>query len=194
MHQQLEALEARHHDLENRNRCYRRAGFAGLALALALGATAAVAPGFCDTVRAERLILTDADGRERMRIDAYNGEQATLQLFDTNGRELAGLEWQHGLRFEFKDQSGSAASTFRVDGDGRAFFEQRLRTTPTPVNKNGPGGECDQHGGTIPSPQPPIGPRSPKDYRKSTPGEPTPPGGHGGPPVPPASGEASGPG
>lgn len=160
MQDRIATLEARLAELEGRGRRTRRFAAAGIALALLLGTTAAVTPSLCDTVRAERFILTDADGRERMRINAYGGDTATLQLYDSHGRELAGLSWQNGMRFDFKDRAGVSASALRVDPDGRAYFEQRLQSAHPPAGKAGPGGECDhQYHAPNPVPREISGPR-----------------------------------
>ena len=160
MEDRLTALQARLTELEGRARRGRRYAAAGIALALLLGTTAAVAPSLCDTVRAERFVLTDADGRERLRINAYGSETATLQLFDPSGRELAGLAWANGVRFDFKDRAGVSASALRIDADGRAYFEQRLQSAQPVAAKPGPGGECDhQYRGPGPAPGELTGPR-----------------------------------
>jgi hypothetical protein len=133
MNDQLIALGTRLEGLERQNRHYRRFGAALLALSLGLGTTAAVGPAICETVSAERFILTDASGHERMRLNAYGGDSASMQLFDANGRELSALAWNDGVRFEFKDREGAAGSTLRIDNDGRAYFEQRLGSTAPPA-------------------------------------------------------------
>lgn len=90
MSQDMHDLTARLERLERENRRVKRVAFSLAGLGLLLGLAGAAAPALCDVVMAERLVLRDPTGHQRIVADAYTGSP-TLTLYAENGRTLARL-------------------------------------------------------------------------------------------------------
>lgn len=110
--------------LESQNRGLRRLAAASLGLTALglLGAAAAV----CDSVSAERFVLRDARGRERVRLTAYEtGGPPRLVFLDDEGKEVFGMgvcEQGRGFIEVVSNDRSMARSNFAVV-DGRAVLE-----------------------------------------------------------------------
>lgn len=84
-------LVARVAALELQNRRLRRMGTALLAGGLFLGLSAFVAPLVCDTITAERLVIRDSQGKQRLVLDAYATPDPTVTFKDRKGKDSARL-------------------------------------------------------------------------------------------------------
>ena len=110
--------------LENHNRRWKRWTTASLCLTGlgVLGAAATV----CDSVSAERFVLRDTRGRERVRLSAYEtGGPPRLAFHDQQGKEVFALGvGEDGRGFlEVLGASDHAARSLFSVVDGRAVLE-----------------------------------------------------------------------
>lgn len=112
---ELTQLTQRLEKLERQNRIFKVAGL-GLAGLLAVAGTVAFRGPkvmVCDTVSAERFVLHDGRGNQRMIINAYNSEPS-LQLRNRTGKTVAsfGVDDKKGEPFlTFFDANGEAKGT-----------------------------------------------------------------------------------
>ncbi len=126
-------LTARLERLERENRRTRRLG---RPLAAAGGLLGLAAPAPCDTVFAERLVLRDTAGRQRIVADAYSGAPA-LSLFSGEGRVLAriGVGQDGDACLTFFDRAGDPKGTWK----GEAHDAARPETRPDGHRETGAG-------------------------------------------------------
>jgi hypothetical protein len=129
----LRDVSARLETLERENRRLKRFGLAALgALGVLSLASFAAAPLVCDVLYCERLVIRDARGGQRVKIDAYNTETPGFELYDRDGKSRAKL---------YLDNEGEAFLTV-YDAKGKVKANHALGvmhetspTTPTPVDK-----------------------------------------------------------
>ncbi len=131
MHTDLE-LQDRLTRLEQSSRRFKRWTAASLCLAGlgVLGAAAAV----CDSVSAERFVLRDARGQERMRLTAYEtGGPPRMAFHDQHGKEIFALGvGEDGRGFlEVLGAKGPAARSIFSVVDGRAILEPAQAGDPS---------------------------------------------------------------
>ena len=121
--QQVHDLLARMDHLERQNRSLKRWGMAALVFGVVgvLGSAAAV----CDSVSAERFLVRDSRGKERVRLTAYEtGGVPKLSFLNDKGQVVFSLgvcEKNTGY-IEVTGANGLARSAFSVQ-DGRAVLE-----------------------------------------------------------------------
>ncbi len=117
LHQRLSALER-----QNRRLRGWTLASAGLALAGVLGAAATV----CDVVSAERFVLRDARGHERVRLTAYEtGGPPQLAFLNEKGKEIfkLGVSEQGQGFLEVQNADGKPARSHFAVVDGCAVLE-----------------------------------------------------------------------
>ncbi|MBK8178029.1 MAG: hypothetical protein IPK67_03860 [Planctomycetes bacterium] len=134
--QQAQELLARLDRLERENRKWKRLGVAALALASvgALGSALTV----CDSVSAERFIVRDSSGKERVRLTAYEtGGIPKLSFMNDRGQTVFSLgvcEKNKGY-IEVNGANGLARSAFTVQ-DGRAILDP-VNPAKSPEDRTG---------------------------------------------------------
>lgn len=134
--QTAQDLLARMDRLERESRKWKRVGIAALALASVgvLGSALTV----CDSVSAERFIVRDARGKERVRLTAYEtGGIPKLSFLNDKGQTVFSLgvcEANKGY-IEVQGANGLARSAFTVQ-DGRAVLDP-VATTKSPQEGSG---------------------------------------------------------
>ena len=114
----LHDVNARLERLERENRRLKRwAGVACGGFAL-LGLAGAAAPAICDVVSAERLVLRDNGGRQRLVVDAYQTDSPTLVLQTREGKTLArlGIDERGEAYFNLYDKQGGAKAAWSSGG------------------------------------------------------------------------------
>jgi hypothetical protein len=121
--QQAAELLSRLDRLERENRKWKRVGVAALALAAvgALGSAFTV----CDSVSAERFIVRDSRGKERVRLTAYEtGGIPKLSFLNDKGQTVfsLGVCGENKGYIEVQGANGLARSAFAVQ-DGRAILD-----------------------------------------------------------------------
>jgi hypothetical protein len=124
--------------LESQNRGLRRLAAASLGLT-ALGLLVAAA-AVCDSVSAERFVLRDSRGRERVRLTAYEtGGPPRLTFLDEEGKEVFGMgvcEQGRGFIEVVSSDRSAARSNFAVV-DGRAVLEPALGSASVKSDRAG---------------------------------------------------------
>ncbi len=121
MQHQLSEVNVRLDRLERENRRLKRTGgFLAGGLVLA-GLAAFAAPTVCDVVYAERLVLRDTSGRQRLVMDAYKSESPTIMWHDKDGKAVAkfGLSTEGIASLEYFDKQGGAKSSYRFSPEGQ---------------------------------------------------------------------------
>lgn len=121
MQKQLSEVNVRLERLEEENRRLKRTGgFLAGGLVLA-GLAAFAAPTVCDVVYAERLVLRDTSGRQRLVMDAYKSEAPSIVWNDKDGKALAklGLSAEGVASLEYFDKQGASKSSYRFTPDGQ---------------------------------------------------------------------------
>ncbi|MFN0009963.1 MAG: hypothetical protein ACKVXR_18880 [Planctomycetota bacterium] len=112
----MESVELLHRieRLERSNRKLRRASIAIAASGLLLGLAGMGAPGLCDTLYAERLVLHDPSGNQRIVADAYPGAP-TFSVLSREGRALAriGVAQDGEPYLTFFDPKGAEKGTWK---------------------------------------------------------------------------------
>lgn len=104
--------------LERDNRRLKFVG-TGLALALATFSLTSAATSFCKTVWAERLVLQDSSGNDRLTMDAYSSATPSITMKDATGQSVARLSWKDGIAIEMLDATGASKACTRIDRDGK---------------------------------------------------------------------------
>lgn len=121
--QHVQDLLARMDRLERQNRSLKRWGMAAAVLG-GVGMLASAA-AVCDSVSAERFVVRDSRGKERVRLTAYEtGGVPKLSFLDDKGKTVFSLgvcEKNSGY-IEVTGSNGLARSAFSVQ-DGRAVLE-----------------------------------------------------------------------
>jgi len=132
----MESVELLHRieRLERSNRKLRRTSIAVASAGLLLGLAGMAAPGLCDTLYAERLVLHDPSGSQRIVADAYGGAP-TFSVLSKEGRALARI----GVA-----QDGEPYLTFfDAKGAEKGTWKGAIPTQPRPETKavppSGPG-------------------------------------------------------
>ena len=111
-------IESRIAQLEKQNR--RLKVWGGVLGAFALAATLmSASTAMCKTVWAERLVLRDSSGRDRLMMDAYTGGTPTITMRDEHGKSVARLSWQDGVSMDLLDKNGKIRASMKVDKQGR---------------------------------------------------------------------------
>ena len=105
-------LHARIERLERQNRKLVRYG-AGVLGTLGLITLASAAAPLCKTLRAERFVLEDSRGTQRMVFDAYSTPKPTVTLLDAEGDKAARLHVGEGgsIDLEVFMEDGSSSRT-----------------------------------------------------------------------------------
>ena len=129
MEPQPASLLARIERLERSNRKLRRASIAIASAGLLLGLAGMAAPALCDTLYAERLVLHDPSGSQRIVADAYGGAP-TLSVLSKEGRALAkiGVGQDGEPYLTFFDSKGAEKGTWK----GSIPTQARPETKPVP--------------------------------------------------------------
>lgn len=122
MTQHTDDLAVRLERLERENRRLKRVG-GGLIAAVAAVGLMSAGSAFCKTVWAERLVLRDASGRDRLMMDAYGGAPS-ITMQDEQGRSVARFSWQEGVAMELPGCDGKPATRVKVDKDGKVSTER----------------------------------------------------------------------
>lgn len=135
--QQVQALLVRMETLERQNRSLKRWALAALAFT-GIGILASAA-AVCDSVSAERFLVHDSRGRERVRLTAYEtGGVPKLSFLDDKGKTVFSLgvcEKNCGY-IEVSGANGLARSAFKVE-DGRAVLEPVAKAAASAETKAG---------------------------------------------------------
>ena len=103
--------------LEKENRRLKRIG-GGLAIFLGAVGLMGASTAFCKTVWAERLVLRDSSGRDRLMMDAYSGAPA-ITMQDEKGRSVARFSWERGVAMEVLNGDGECAARVHMDEQGK---------------------------------------------------------------------------
>ncbi len=130
MQNQLSQVLERLERLEKQNRRLKRAA-AVLAAGIGLtGLAAFAAPAVCDVVYAERLVLRDTSGKQRLVMDAYKSEAPTITWHEKDGRALAKLciNADGVASIDYFDKQG-ASKSYRFSPDGKP--EAKTDAVPT---------------------------------------------------------------
>ena len=100
--------------LERSNRKLRRASIAIASAGLLLGLAGMAAPALCDTLYAERLVLRDPSGSQRIVADAYGGVPS-FSVLSKEGRALAriGVAQDGEPYLTFYDAKGGEKGTWK---------------------------------------------------------------------------------
>jgi hypothetical protein len=135
--QHVQDLLSRMETLERQNRSLKRWAFAALAFT-SIGILASAA-AVCDSVSAERFLVRDSRGKERVRLTAYEtGGVPKLSFFDDKGKTVFSLgvcEKNSGY-IEVNGANGLARSAFKVQ-DGCAVLEPVSKSTSSGEPKVG---------------------------------------------------------
>ena len=119
-------------EVENR-RLKRTAGLFGALglLGLALGAAA---PVLCDVVSAERFVLRDENGRQRITFDAYHTGTPAVSFLDKRGKPLAkfAVDDEGVATLNLFDKAGASSSTYRIAPDGAKAETKTAQTGSQP--------------------------------------------------------------
>ena len=118
MREHANDITARLDRLERENRRLKRVG-GGLAIAVAALGLMSAASGFCKTVWAERLVLRDSSGNDRLMMDAYSSGVPSITMRDGNGKSVARLSWKDGIQVDMLDAKGSTRACTRIDREGK---------------------------------------------------------------------------
>jgi hypothetical protein len=122
MQNQLFEMNERLERLERANRRLKRtAGLLAGGVALT-GLAAFAAPAVCDVVYAERLVLRDTSGKQRLVMDAYKSEAPTITWHEKDGRALAKLciNTDGVASIDYFDKQGGSTKSYRFSPDGKA--------------------------------------------------------------------------
>jgi hypothetical protein len=119
MNEHSTSLAARLEKLEQENRRMKRVGGALLGAIGVVALCGAAAPAFCKTVWAERLVLRDSSGRDRMTMDAYSSSTPSITMRDAKGESVVRLSWKDGVLMDMLDAKGKSAATVKIDREGR---------------------------------------------------------------------------
>ncbi len=135
--QQVHDLFVRLDRLERENRNLKRWGLAALAFVGVgvLGAAATV----CDSVFAERFIVRDTRGNERVRLTAYEtGGTPKLTFLNEKGQAVfsLGVSDKNTGYIEVSGTNGPVRSALAVQ-DGRAVLEPVAKAEPSGESKAG---------------------------------------------------------
>lgn len=124
-------LESRLARLEQQNRRLKRGGLALGALTLVVG-LASAASVVCKTVWAERFVLKDARGRERLVLDAYQESAPTISFHDARGRQIAKLsvDDEGEAVLEVRGSDLGERATLRLSETGSPFLDFGKQSTP----------------------------------------------------------------
>jgi hypothetical protein len=108
------ALLDRIERLERSSRGVRRTSFAIAVGGLFLGLAGMAAPSLCDTLYAERLVLRDPSGKQRIVADAYGGAP-TFSVLSKEGRAVArlGVAQDGDPYLTFFDPRGAETGTWK---------------------------------------------------------------------------------
>jgi hypothetical protein len=100
--------------LESSNRKLRRVSIGIASAGLLFGLAGMAAPALCDTLYAERLVLHDPSGSQRIVADAYAGAP-TFSVLSKEGRALAriGVAQDGEPYLTFFDAKGSEKGTWK---------------------------------------------------------------------------------
>lgn len=132
----MESVELLHRieRLENSNRKLRRTSIAIASAGLLLGLAGMAAPGLCDTLYAERLVLHDPSGSQRIVADAYGGAP-TFSVLSKEGRALAkiGVAQDGEPYLTFFDAKGGEKGTWK----GAIPAQARPETKAVPATDPG---------------------------------------------------------
>lgn len=133
MRHELEDLALRLENLERENKKLKRAGAALACAAGVLGLLGMAAPALCDIVNAERLVLRDPSGHQRLVVDAYQSESPTLTWMGRDGRNVArlGVAENGEAYFDVFDKQGGSKSIWRVAPDAAPKTEKRPEPADT---------------------------------------------------------------
>ncbi len=112
-------LFSRIEKLENENRRLRRWGGGLLGATLLVGVLGAAAPAVCKTVWAERLVLRDSGGRDRLLMDAYGSATPSITMKDERGKSVVSLSWKDGVLLDILDGKGRKSASVKIDRDGK---------------------------------------------------------------------------
>ncbi|HKU21999.1 MAG TPA: hypothetical protein VJQ50_13355 [Terriglobales bacterium] len=104
-------LEERLSKLERQNRWFKRGAAAGLVVVVALLCMAQARPS-PPALEASQLVLRDAQGRARLRIEVASDGNPTINILDQEGRLRSSLG-PHGL--SFYDETGRMRTTLMSD-------------------------------------------------------------------------------
>ena len=135
METQSASLLQRIERLERSNRKLRRVSIAIATGGLLLGLAGMAAPALCDTLYAERLVLRDPSGSQRIVADAYGGAP-TFSVLSKDGKALARI----GVA-----QDGEPYLTFfDTKGAEKGTWKGAIPTQARPETKAVPKGEGDK--------------------------------------------------
>lgn len=118
MREQANDIQARVERLERENRRLKRIG-GGLAVGVTALCLMSAATSFCKTVWAERLVLQDSSGKERLTMDAYTSGTPAITMQDASGKSVARLSWQDGIQIEMLGAKGEPKACTRIDREGK---------------------------------------------------------------------------
>ena len=135
MEAQSDSLLERIERLERSNRKLRRATIAIGSAGILLGLAGMAAPAVCDTLYAERLVLHDPSGSQRIVADAYGGSP-NFSVLSKEGRTLAKI----GVA-----QDGEPYLTFfDAKGAEKGTWKGSIPTQARPETKSVPSGAGDR--------------------------------------------------
>ena len=118
MNQAKQDITARLEKLEQENRRLKRVGGALLGAIGVVALCGAAAPAFCKTVWAERLVLRDSSGRDRLMMDAYSSDTPSITMRDKSGESVVRLSWKDGVLMDLLDAKGKSSATVKIDREG----------------------------------------------------------------------------
>jgi len=135
MELQSDTLLQRIERLERSNRKLRGTSIAIASAGLLLGLAGMAAPTLCDTLYAERLVLHDSSGSQRIVADAY-GSAPTFSVLSKDGRALAriGVGKDNEPYLTFFDAKGAEKGTWKGS----------IPTQARPETKAVPAGDADR--------------------------------------------------
>ena len=114
MESEVSNLSQRIERLERDSRKIRRVSYTIAGLGLLFGLAGMAAPAVCDTVFAERLVIRDNAGQQRIVADAYSGAPS-FSVLSKEGRALAriGVAQDGEPYLTFYDAKGSEKGTWK---------------------------------------------------------------------------------
>lgn len=100
--------------LERENRRIKRVGGSLLAALGLAGIVGFAAPKMCNTVWAERFVLQDSRGQQRMVLNAYSTKTPAITFNDAKGKGVAALQIEQSGDMSLKvfKQAGQEAASF----------------------------------------------------------------------------------
>jgi hypothetical protein len=119
MSENTRELMSRLDRLERENRRIKRVGGSLLAAIGLVGIVGFAAPKVCDTVWAERFVLKDSRGNQRMVLNAYSTKTPAITFNDASGKGVAALQIEQSGEMSLKvfKKAGQSEASFSFTPD-----------------------------------------------------------------------------